>query len=159
MLTCLLVSTPCLLVTTPPGTPFRPLQLPRRSSVPLCGDLSKLGFGGGGGSADVFGDDSALPISIPKPLGLTLQPFDEDLLDSGVIVASVAPGSNAERAGVIIGSSVESINGMDVSRASLSAVVEAIAAAPANRAVSIGFKSNRDAFTFGGFGFGSKASG
>ena len=107
----------------------------------------------------MFGDDSALPISIRKPLGLKLQPFDEDLDNSGVIVASVDPGSNAERAGVMIGSSLESINGVDVSRASLNAVVEAIGAAPADRAMSLGFKSNRDSFTFGGFGFGSNRSG
>ena len=157
MLAGLLV-TACAHTTSGLAPGLRPLQPPRRTSAPLCGDLRKLGFGGGG-AADVFGDDSALPISIRKPLGLKLQPFDEDLDNSGVIVASVDPGSNAERAGVMIGSSLESINGVDVSRASLNAVVEAIGAAPADRAMSLGFKSNRDSFTFGGFGFGSNRSG
>ena len=86
-----------------------------------------------------------------------LEQFDEDATDSGVIVRSVAPGSSCERAGVEPGWSLEAVDDVDVSRSSVAVVVAEIAAA--DDIIRLRFRSNRDSFTFGNFGFGSNAFG
>ena len=69
---------------------------------------------------------SQRPISIQKPLGMVLQPMDDEVDDSGVIVKEVHAGSNAETAGVMVGDILLSINNLDVSQASLASVTDAI---------------------------------
>lgn len=103
-------------------------------------------------------DDLQKTVRVLKPLGLTLEQFDEDATDSGVIVRAVAPGSSCERAGVEPGWSLEAVDDVDVSRSSVAVVVAEIAAAD-EQLVRLRFRSNRDSFTFGGFGFGSNAFG
>ena len=120
----------------------------RRSSVPTCVIGSAYGI-----------DDLQKTVRVLKPLGLTLEQFDEDATDSGVIVRSVAPGSSCERAGVEPGWSLEAVDDVDVSRSSVAVVVAEIAAADDQSALRLRFRSNRDSFTFGNFGFGSNAFG
>ena len=104
-------------------------------------------------------DDLQKTVRVLKPLGLTLEQFDEDATDSGVIVRSVAPGSSCERAGVEPGWSLEAVDDVDVSRSSVAVVVAEIGAADDQSALRLRFRSNRDSFTFGNFGFGSNAFG
>ena len=118
----------------------------RRSCLPVCVIGSAYGI-----------DDLQKTVRVLKPLGLTLEQFDEDATDSGVIVRSVAPGSSCERAGVEPGWSLEAVDDVDVSRSSVAVVVAEIAAA--DDQLRLRFRSNRDSFTFGNFGFGSNAFG
>ena len=120
----------------------------RRSCLPVCVIGSAYGI-----------DDLQKTVRVLKPLGLTLEQFDEDATDSGVIVRSVAPGSSCERAGVEPGWSLEAVDDVDVSRSSVAVVVAEIAAADEQLPVRLRFRSNRDSFTFGNFGFGSNAFG
>ena len=117
-----------------------------RNSAPVCVIGSAYGV-----------DDLQKTVRVLKPLGLTLEQFDEDATDSGVIVRSVAPGSSCERAGVEPGWSLEAVDDVDVSRSSVAVVVAEIAAA--DDQLRLRFRSNRDSFTFGNFGFGSNAFG
>ena len=119
-----------------------------RANSPLCVIGSAYGV-----------DDLQKTVRVLKPLGLTLEQFDEDATDSGVIVRSVAPGSSCERAGVEPGWSLEAVDDVDVSRSSVAVVVAEIAAADEQSALRLRFRSNRDSFTFGNFGFGSNAFG
>ena len=53
----------------------------------------------------------------------------------------------------------ETSHDVDVSRSAGAVVVAEIAAADEHSAIRLRFRSNRDSFTFGGFGFGSNAFG
>ena len=67
--------------------------------------------------------------SVQKPLGLVLVPLDDDD-DAGVIVKDVAPGGNAERAGVLVGDIVLAVNNLDMRDASLASVLAAVEGVP-----------------------------
>ena len=138
-----------LALSIAPGAPrtISPLCASGRANSPLCVIGSAYGV-----------DDLQKTVRVLKPLGLTLEQFDEDATDSGVIVRAVAPGSSCERAGVEPGWSLEAVDDVDVSRSSVAVVVAEIAAAD-EQLVRLRFRSNRDSFTFGGFGFGSNAFG
>ena len=71
-------------------------------------------------------DDNLRLVSMQKPLGLVLESLD----DGGVFVADVAQGSNAERAGVLVGDVLKAVNNLDVTAATLDEVVEAIGGVP-----------------------------
>ena len=137
-----------LALSIAPGAPrtISPLCVTGRANSPLCVIGSAYGI-----------DDLQKTVRVLKPLGLTLEQFDEDATDSGVIVRSVAPGSSCERAGVEPGWSLEAVDDVDVSRSSVAVVVAEIAAA--DDRLRLRFRSNRDSFTFGSFGFGSNAFG
>ena len=139
-----------LALSIAPGAPrtISPLCVSGRANSPLCVIGSAYGI-----------DDLQKTVRVLKPLGLTLEQFDEDATDSGVIVRSVAPGSSCERAGVEPGWSLEAVDDVDVSRSSVAVVVAEIAAADEQSALRLRFRSNRDSFTFGNFGFGSNAFG
>ena len=126
--------------------PGAPCKSACRNSQPVCVIGSAYGV-----------NDLQKTVRVLKPLGLTLEQFDEDATDSGVIVRSVAPGSSCERAGVEPGWSLEAVDDVDVSRSSVAVVVAEIAAA--DELLRLRFRSNRDSFTFGNFGFGSNAFG
>ena len=137
-----------LALSIAPGAPrtISPLCVSGRANSPLCVIGSAYGV-----------DDLQKTVRVLKPLGLTLEQFDEDATDSGVIVRAVAPGSSCERAGVEPGWSLEAVDDVDVSRSSVAVVVAEIAAA--DDQLRLRFRSNRDSFTFGNFGFGSNAFG
>ena len=137
-----------LALSIAPGAPrtISPLCVSGRANSPLCVIGSAYGV-----------DDLQKTVRVLKPLGLTLEQFDEDATDSGVIVRAVAPGSSCERAGVEPGWSLEAVDDVDVSRSSVAVVVAEIAAA--DEQLRLRFRSNRDSFTFGNFGFGSNAFG
>ena len=88
--------------------PGAPCKSACRNSQPVCVIGSAYGV-----------NDLQKTVRVLKPLGLTLEQFDEDATDSGVIVRSVAPGSSCERAGVEPGWSLEAVDDVDVSRLSL----------------------------------------
>ena len=119
-----------------------------RNSAPVCVIGSAYGV-----------DDLQKTVRVLKPLGLTLEQFDEDATDSGVIVRSVAPGSSGDRAGVEPGWSLETVDDVDVSRSSVAVVVAEIAAVAEQLPLRLRFRSNRASVTFGTFGFGSNAFG
>ena len=96
-----------------------------------------------------FTDDSGQRlVSLQRPLGLILEQADDDRLveeaadDRGVLVAEVGAGSNAERAGVSAGDVLLAVNNLDVSSASLDAVMQAIQSAP-GRVVNLRFRQPR----------------
>ena len=114
----------------PPARHATPAIAPRRLASPLCQLSSGL----------TFSDDAGMRlVSIQKPLGLALEQADEAASDSGVVVADVAAGSNAERAGVLAGDVLVAVNNLDLTEASLDAVVAAIGNVP-GRAVNLRFQ-------------------
>ena len=98
----------------------------RRAAPPRC---ISSGF--------TFEGDSQRLVSIQKPLGLLLEELDE-LEPCGVVVAGVAPDSNADRAGVLAGDRLVAVGNLDVSAASVDSVTEAITNIP-GRVVNLRF--------------------
>ena len=84
-----------------------------------------------------FESDGIRLVSLQKPLGLVLEDVEGR---GGVVVAEVAPGSNADRAGVLVGDLLIAVNNLDVSSASVDAAVHAIGAVP-GRVVNLRFES------------------
>jgi|Transcript_68791 C-terminal processing protease CtpA/Prc len=86
-----------------------------------------------------FDDGCQRLVSVQKPLGLTLEPLDEEEL-CGVVVAAVQRDSNAERAGVLVGDVLVAVGNLDLSAATLEAVLEAIAGTP-GRVLNLRFQT------------------
>ena len=117
-----------------------------RSASPTCQLSSGL----------TFTDDAGQRlVSLQRPLGLVLEQAEDESAveevsddreeaadDRGVLVAEVGAGSNAERAGVNAGDVLLAVNNLDVSSASLDAVMLAIQNAP-GRVVNLRFQQPR----------------
>ena len=117
-----------------------------RSASPTCQLSSGL----------TFTDDAGQRlVSLQRPLGLVLEQAEDESAveevsddreeaadDRGVLVAEVVAGSNAERAGVSAGDVLLAVNNLDVSSASLDAVMLAIQNAP-GRVVNLRFQQPR----------------
>ena len=104
-------------------------------------------------SPALFGDDSKL-ITVKTPTGINLEAVDDYATDSGAIIRSVEPGSNADGKGVYAGYVLMTINDEDMSFASMDKIAEAIGTEP-GKVVSMRFRPH--ATTAEAFGWGANS--
>jgi hypothetical protein len=88
------------------------------------------------------------------PTGINLEAVDEYATDSGAIVRSIEPYSNADGKGVYAGYVLMTVNDVDMSHASMQAIEEAIGTEPGNP-VSLRFRPHANSAEAFGWGVNS----
>ena len=104
-------------------------------------------------SESLFGGESKV-ITIKTPTGINLEAVDDYSTDSGAIVRSIEPGSNADGKGVYAGYVLMTVNDEDMSHASMEQVGESIGT-ESGKVVSLRFRPH--ATTAEAFGWGTNS--
>ena len=99
-------------------------------------------------------EEESKTITVRTPTGINLEAVDEYSTDSGAIVRSIEPGSNADGKGVYAGYVLMNVNDVDMSHASMQAIEEAIGTEPGNP-VSLRFRPHANSAEAFGWGANS----